>query len=153
MLKSKTLLAGFLLMVWMINFNGKLNMDKTAEQLIEKEKAALDRWIKGDVWGYLELFAKDASYIDQTTSLKLNGYKSIEDYIAPFNGKIFAHEYEMTNVSSIVNDNLCILAFNLYIFNEQRDTIALWNTTEVFKNYNSEWKIAHSHWSLVNIQK
>ena len=67
----------------------------------------------------------------------------------PFNGKIFVHRHEFTNVQVKVKEDLGFLTYNLYNFNENGDTTLLWNCTEVYEKINKNWKITHSHWSIV----
>ena len=43
--------------------------------ILETEKQALNKWANRNVWGYLNLFASDATYFDQTTKMKLIGFE------------------------------------------------------------------------------
>ena len=134
---------------WYINYRGKKS-ENPSEIIIKQEKDALDRWNSRDVWGYLNLFAEDASYFDNTTKKKLQGYKEIKDYIAPFNGQIYCPKYEMKNIDVAVERNMAVLSYNLYNFNEQGDTIMIWNSSEAYQKIEGEWKIIHAHWSVTS---
>lgn len=121
--------------------------------ILETEKQALDKWINRNVWGYLNIFASDATYFDQSTKMKLIGFDAVKAYIEPWNGKIYAPRYEMINIDIKVIGNVGVLNYNLYNFNESNDTTALWNSTEIYEKKNGNWKIIHSHWSLVDLKK
>ena len=141
-------ITGVFIFVWLLVFQGT-NPQKPSEIILEKEKKALDKWCNRNVWGYLDLFTKDATYFDNSTKMKLTGFEAIKDYIAPRNGKIYAPRYEMTNVDVKVIDNVGILTYNLYDFNEKGDTTACWNSTEIYQKIGDDWKITHAHWSLI----
>ncbi len=124
-----------------------------SKAILETEKQALDKWINRNVWCYLNLFAPYATYFDQTTKMKLIGFDAIKAYIEPWDGKIYAPRYEMINVDIKVIGNVGVLSYNLYNFNESNDTTALWNSSEIYEKINGDWKIIHSHWSLVDLKK
>lgn len=155
---SKVILSKSLLMVGMILTTSILslfgqNYTGDSKIILETEKGALDKWINRNVWGYLDLFAENATYFDTATKIQLIGYKSIKDYIEPWDGKIYAPGYEMVNVDIKVDGNIGVLTYNLYNFNESGDTTALWNSSEIYQKIKGEWKIIHSHWSLVDLNK
>ncbi len=139
----------FISIIWATNFNGK-KAQNAEDIILQKEKEALTKWGNRNVWGYLNLFAKDATYFDTGTKFKLKGYEAIESYIAPWNGKIYVPDYKMTNVDVKVDGNVGVLTYNVYNFNEKGDTTELWNSTEIYRRTDGDWKIIHSHWSLVN---
>ena len=137
-----------LIFLWLLMFQGN-NPGNPSEIILKKEKDALDKWLNRSVWGYLDLFTKDATYFDNATKMKLKGFEAIKNYIAPWDGKIYAPNYMMTNVDVKVVDNLGILTYNLYNFNEKGDTTVRWNSTEIYQKVGDDWKITHSHWSLI----
>lgn len=125
------------------------NPENPSEIILRKEKDALKRWVNRDIWGYLDLYAEDVTYFDETTNEKIKGYESIKNYYAPWDGKIYVPKYEMFNVDVKVIDNTGILTYNLYNFNENGDTTVIWNSSEIYQKINGDWKIVHSHWSAV----
>ncbi len=121
--------------------------------ILESEKQALDKWINRDVWGYLNLFAPDATYFDPSTKVKLRGYEAIKDYIEPWNGKIYSYGYKMINIDIKLLGNVGVLTYNLLDYNKSNDTTAFWNSSEIYKKIDGNWKVIHSHWSLVDLKK
>jgi len=131
-----------------ISFQGIDKTEKPEEIIIKKEKAQLDKWTNRNVWGYLDLMAKDVTYFDNETKVKLIGFEAVKKYIAPFDGKNYAYSYKMENVGVVVSNDIGVLSFNFYSFNEKGDTTSKWNTTEVYRLVENDWKIIHGHWSL-----
>ena len=151
-LPNSFFIIGILLLLSISGLSGQ-NFTGESKIILDTEKGALDKWINRNVWGYLDLFAENATYFDTSTKMQLIGYKAIKDYIAPWDGKIYAPRYEMQNIDIKVNGNIGVLTYNLYDFNESNDTTALWNSSEIYQKIEGEWKIIHSHWSLVDLKK
>jgi len=47
-----------------VNLSAYSQESEITERIIALEKAALERWMNGDVYGYLELYAEDVTYFD-----------------------------------------------------------------------------------------
>ena len=123
------------------------------EEIIALERAALDRWGKGDPGGYFELMAADQTYFDPMTEKRIDGQDSLKQYIAPFTGKISIERVEMLDPKVQRVGDLAVLTFNLNDYGAQLaggpKTTVRWNSTEVYQRINGAWKIMHSHWSYV----
>ncbi len=52
-------------------------VDAIAKHILALERAALDRWGKGDPNGYLEISADDVSYFDPFVGQRLDGIQSL----------------------------------------------------------------------------
>nr|WP_319999243.1 nuclear transport factor 2 family protein [uncultured Draconibacterium sp.] len=145
----------FLAILLTLNSYQSFGQDYTGESkiILETEKQALNEWGNRNVWGYLNLFASDATYFDTSTKMKLTGSEAIKSYTAPWNGSIYVPRHEMINVDIKVAGNVGVLSYNLYNFNESNDTTALWNSSEIYEKIDGNWKIIHSHWSLVALKK
>lgn len=128
-----------------------MNTVKSIEEIVyEKETASLNRWIRGDVWGFINLFSEDGTYFDQGTKQRVDGKKAIENYLSPFNGKIYSFKYEILNKKIIVEENIAILTYNLKNINEKNEVTHNWCSTEIYKFEDNDWKLQHSHWSIIN---
>jgi hypothetical protein len=53
-------------------------VDPLLEELVALERSALDRWIRLDAQGYLELFASDATYFDPFTERRVSGREVLQ---------------------------------------------------------------------------
>src|SRR5262245_32556225 len=129
-------------------------MHDLAEQIINVERAALDRWGKGDPGGYLEITATELSYFDPFTNQRIDSLDTFKQYLAPVIGKIQIDHYEIINPRVQQYGDIAILTFNLVDVVKQADsekTMTLrWNSTEVYWRMGETWKIIHSHWSYTN---
>ena len=125
--------------------------DYSPEKIIAMEKAALDRWVKGDPQGYLEIMDTDLTYFDPFQEKRLDGRAAMRDFVTPFTGKIHVDRYEMLNPKVQRDGNIAVLSFNLVDYANQADggekVEARWNSSEVYRKVGSNWRIIHSHWS------
>lgn len=126
--------------------------DSVADRIIAMEKAALDRWGKGDVTGYFEIMANDVTYFDPNVDKRVDGIAAIRAYIGPFAGKIKIDRYEMVDPRVQVTGDIAVLSFRIVNYAKRQDgteTVAnRWNTSEVYRRTNGAWKIWHSHFSF-----
>ena len=118
--------------------------------VIALERAALDRWGKGDPSGPLELCADEVTYFDPDLEHRLNGLESLRRLLAPLKGKIRIERYEMIDPRVQVHGPVAVLTYNLVDYVPGPDgslTRSCWNSTEVYRRAKGKWRIIHSHWS------
>ncbi|MBN1408051.1 MAG: nuclear transport factor 2 family protein [Calditrichaceae bacterium] len=116
------------------------------ELIINKEKAALDRWKAGDTFGFIEIAAEDITYFDPGLEKRVTGKQEFHDHLASFNGTFGFPRYELRNAQVQFYGDIGILTFNFVGFsNEGKEN--KWNATEVFRLIDNDWKIVSSHWS------
>jgi hypothetical protein len=65
---------------------------RSADQILMLERAALDRWGKGDPAGFLELYATDITYFDPVTATRIDGHEAMVNYYRPWIGKSKSHD-------------------------------------------------------------
>src|SRR2546425_2969422 len=127
--------------------------DDSPEKIIAMERAALDRWGKGDPQGYLDTMDMDLTYFDPLQEKRLDGLPAMKEFIKPFIGKIKIDRYEMISPKVQRDGNVAVLTFNLVTYNKQPDgkekVTTRWNSTEVYRLIDGIWKIIHSHWSYI----
>ena len=129
-----------------------------ADTIIALERAALDRWGRGDPRGYIETFAQDITYFDPFTERRIDGVDAMKAMLEPLVGKIKVDRYEMLNArvqQGGAGGAVAVLSFNLV--SHTRDshgspTSVRWNSTEVYQRTAGKWKIIHSHWSFTTPQ-
>lgn len=119
--------------------------------IVELERAALDRWGKGDPSGYTDRYASDVSYFDPLTAARVDGRETMIAYYAPWVGKIRVPRYEMLNPAVVVEGAMALLTYNLVNYARTADGAealgSSWNCTEVYRRRGVRWEIVHSHWS------
>jgi ketosteroid isomerase-like protein len=118
--------------------------------VVSMERAALDRWGKGDPWGYTEIYADEITYFDPELDRRLDGLEGLRQRYAPLEGKLRIDRYEMINPQVQVHGDTAVLSFNLIDHAAAPDgtiTTGTWNSTEVYARIGGKWRIIHSHWS------
>ena len=148
----RRIIASLLTCALLLVASGKTD-DYSPERIIALEKAALDRWCKGDPQGYLEIMDTDLTYFDPFQEKRLDGLDKMKEYVKPFTGKIRVDRFDMINPKVQRDGNMAVLTFNLLSYVKQPDgaekVAARWNSSEVYRKIDGKWKIIHSHWSYI----
>lgn len=121
---------------------------KISKEIIAMEKKALERWNRGDIMGYLDLYSDDIVYFDPMINKRMDGLNKLTEYYKPLEGNIHITECEMINPKVQAVDNMAVLTFNLR--SVEGTHVYNWNCTEVYlKDKENIWKIIQTHWSYV----
>lgn len=120
---------------------------KIAQTIINLEKAALDRWGKGDPSGCLELCAPEVTYFDPFLDRRITGLDELTRYYENLRGKISIDRYELINPAVCVAGDVAVLTFNYVSYSKDNEP-SRWNCTEVYRNFEGNWKIIQTHWSF-----
>lgn len=130
--------------------------DTLREELVALERAALDRWIRADPDGYLDLYAPDVTYFDPQRDKRVDGFEAMQTLLAPMRGASLPFtepRYEMIDPQVQVSGDIAVLTFNLVSYGKLPDrpesVLSRWNSTEVYRRVDGVWKIIHSHWSYI----
>ncbi len=121
-----------------------------SDEIIACERAALDRWGRGDPGGFAEISADEVTYFDPGTEKRVDGIGSLRQRYAPLEGKIKIERYDMLNPNVQVHGDTAVLTFNLIDYTDGPEGSRAedhWNATEVYWRSNGQWKIIHTHWS------
>jgi ketosteroid isomerase-like protein len=133
------------------------NAHTTGEEIIALERAALDRWGRGDPGGFLELYGNEITYFDPSTAARIDGHQAMVDYYRPWTGMIQIDRYELLNPRVVVEGDMALLTYNLVnYYLDEHGTEAVgsaWNSTTVFQRRGGTWKSIHSHWSFTRHPK
>jgi ketosteroid isomerase-like protein len=123
----------------------------TADTIIALERAALDRWGRGDPQGYVETYAREITYFDPFTAKRIDGLAAMKTMLAPIAGKVRISRYEMLDPRVQLAGDVGVLSFNLVSHTQNPDgspRTVRWNSTEVYRRIGGRWRIIHSHWSF-----
>ncbi|NIM51750.1 MAG: DUF4440 domain-containing protein [Gemmatimonadales bacterium] len=126
-----------------------MSNENPQETIIAQERAALERWYDGDPAGYIAYHADDATYFDPATQARLDGIGALREYLAPLEGKVKVPSYEMENPRVQLHGDVGVLTFNLNTYSSEGKLTFRWNSTEVYRRIDNQWRVAHSHWSMV----
>lgn len=119
--------------------------------ILALERAALDRWGKGDPDGFLEINAAEVSYFDPFVEHRLDGIAALTSWLNAIRGKIRIDRDEIIDPRVQVIGDAAVLTFQFE--SQGSEGTARWNCTEVYRRSDGEWKILHSHWSFAKASK
>src|ERR1019366_760510 len=121
--------------------------DAIAKHVLALERAALDRWGKGDPNGYLEICADDVSYFDPFVGQRLDGIQSLTKWYDAIRGKVQIDRDEILHPRVQVTGEAAVLT--LQFVSHGSEGAMHWNCTEIYQRRRERWKIVHTHWSFV----
>ena len=119
-------------------------MDSLLDELVALERSALDRWIRFDPQGYLDLFAPDVTYFDVSTERRIDGLAAMQARLAPMKTikpPFSEPRYELIAPRVQHHGDVALLTFNLINYAKLSDGVerelARWNSTEVYARVGS----------------
>jgi ketosteroid isomerase-like protein len=122
--------------------------EAVATEIINLERAALDRWGTGDPSGFLDICAPDVVYFDPFLKLRIDGLAALTDYYEAIRGKIQIHSYELLNPLVQSVGAIAVLTFNYVSWGNEGES--RWNCTEAYRRDPGGWRIIQTHWSYSN---
>ena len=122
---------------------------KVSEHLISLEKAALDKWFKGDVSGYRELWSRRSfSYFDAVSGDRIDDHVTISKFLESIDGQLSAEAYDFRNPRVQLGEDMAVLTFQLFADTNLIDME--YNCIEVYqKEPDDQWRVIHSTWSFI----
>jgi hypothetical protein len=125
-----------------------MNVDSSvADEIIALERAALDRWGRGDPSGFLEISAPDVSYFDPFLERRIDGLEALAAYYEGIRGKVRIARHELLNPTVVHAGDLAVLSFNFVSYGGNEDAFP-WNCTEAYRRDAVGWRIVQTHWSF-----
>jgi ketosteroid isomerase-like protein len=132
----------------------KVDVKHISETLFALERALNERWSTGDSSGYLDNYHEDVSYFDPAIDKLLVGRAAVVSHISKIykNPNIVRNEYLNPHVIVSEGGDLAVLSYNLNTFVLDQagaeKMLRAWNSTEVYRLIDGEWRIVHSNWGL-----
>jgi ketosteroid isomerase-like protein len=127
----------------------------TLEQIVKLERAALDRWVRLDPQGYLDLYSPEITYFDPQREKRIDGLEAMKTLLGPIKNMkppFTNPRYDMIAPRLQVHGDTALLTFNLVSYGTpaggKEIIVARWNSSELYARVSGVWKIVHSHWSL-----
>ena len=118
--------------------------------VVAMERAALDRWGKGDPQGYLEIMANEVTYFDPMQEKRMDGLEAMRKMLAPITGKVKVSRFDMIGPKVQHHGDAALLTFNLVSYVAQPDgkerAVARWNSSEL--GFIDDWEDAFNHQSM-----
>ncbi len=132
---------------------GSVKYEGVLGELMSLESHAMERWRKGDPWGFIELSAPEVTYFDTGTPQRINGRDALRVEYKQREGKIFYEVMDFIDPCVQVYGDLAVLFYRFFSTRLNPDgSVAFrvpWNCTEVFQRHPGNWKIIHTHWSHI----
>lgn len=133
--------------------NGGQSFEGLIQDLMILESGAMERWRKGDPWGFIEISAPDVTYFDTGTRQRIDGRKALEAEYALREGKIFYDVMDFIDPLLLVQQDMAVLVYRfLSTWLNPDGSVARrvpWSCTEVYVKYDDRWLINHTHWSII----
>jgi ketosteroid isomerase-like protein len=127
--------------------------DGVLGELLRLERVAMERWRKGDPWGFVELYAPGVTYFDTGTPRRINGRQAMITEYKKREGKIFYDVMDFIEPSVQVCGDLAVLFYRfLSTWLSPDGSVSRrtpWNCTEIYQRIDGNWKIIHNHWSHI----
>ncbi|MEC5317696.1 nuclear transport factor 2 family protein [Brenneria populi subsp. brevivirga] len=120
-----------------------------AEEIIGLEKAALDKFFKGDGSGYAELWSQRSfTYFDARFAERVDDYPTIKNFLdTVIEGRLSAESYDFRSPRVQFGKDMAILTYQLFSNTNLIDME--YNCVEVFQKEEGQWRVVHSTWSLI----
>jgi ketosteroid isomerase-like protein len=124
------------------------------DTLLALERSLNERWSTGDCNGYLDNYHEDISYFDPAVAKLLVGRQAVVEHLRSLykNPHIVRNEYLNPHVIASKSGDLAVLSYNLrtFVADEKggEKLLRAWNSTEVYRLINGEWRIVHSNWAI-----
>ncbi len=122
-------------------------------ELMKLESAAMERWRKGDPWGFVELYAPQVTYFDTGTPQRINGREALSAEYKQREGKIFYEVMDFIEPWVLVCGDMAVLFYRFLSTRLNPDgSVASrvpWNCSEIYIRLEGGWKIIHNHWSHI----
>ena len=147
-MRNKSVLLSIVLVVFVF----PLHAQKSADLIVAKERAALDRWKTGDTFGFVDIAANDITYFDPGRDKRCDGIEEFRSHLASFKGTFSFPSYELLNPKVQLYGDVGVLTFNFVSLLKEGKGEG-WNATEVYRLTDGEWKLASSHWSRTQPEK
>ncbi len=113
--------------------------------IISTERAALERWGRGDPGGFLEICAADVVYFDPYQKRRVDGIEALIQLYKTLWGQVHIDRFELLNPVVQACGEAAVLTFNYVSYNGEE--ASAWNCTEVYRRNEGRWRIIQTHWS------
>jgi len=122
---------------------------RLAEHIIGLELSALEKWFRGDVSGYAQLWSKRSfTYFDTVETKRLEQFADMTPLLNRVEGLLSANRFEVRDPRVQIGQDMAVLTFQLFA---QTNLVNVdQNCIEVFqKEEDGEWHVIHSTWSII----
>ncbi len=123
-------------------------------ELTAIESSAMERWRKGDPFGFVEASAPEVTYFDSGTPERRDGRAALEREYRKLAGTVRFEAMEFLEPRVQLHGDAAVLFYRFLSTRLRGDGSVErrtpWNCTEIYAKHDGAWKIVHTHWSLIN---
>jgi ketosteroid isomerase-like protein len=124
-----------------------------AAELLALEAGAMERWRKGDPYGFTDISAPEVTYFDSCTPSRLDGLAELKAEYKKRENKIFYDAMEFIDPRVRAGGDAAVLFYRFFstVLNPDGSVRSRtpWNCSEVFARIGGRWRIVHTHWSCI----
>lgn len=144
-------LAAILTLMVLCGCASKAPGQNAAQDVIALERSALDKWAQGNTHGYVEIGAEDVTWFDFNPGpqRRVEGVGALSKLLAPLDGHIPQHTYELADPKVQVYENTAILTFHWSGTTRDGQPLGRWKVTSAYHWKDGKWRMVHAHWSVV----
>ena len=132
---------------------GPVRYEGLLGELMVLEAGAMERWRKGDPWGFIEICTPDVTYFDTGTPQRINGLEALKAEYKLREGKIFYDVMDFVDPCVQAYGDLAVLFYRFFSTRlDPNGSVSFrtpWNCTEIYRRMEGGWKIIHNHWSHI----
>jgi ketosteroid isomerase-like protein len=135
----------------------EIKPEGAAAELLALEAGAMARWRRGDPSGFSEISASEVTYFDSGTPARLNGLNELKAEYKKRENKIAYEVMDFIDPLVRICGDSALLFYRFFSTTLNPDgsvkSRTPWNCTEVFARQDGQWRIVHTHWSLIQGQR
>jgi ketosteroid isomerase-like protein len=122
-------------------------------ELMRLETDAMERYRKGDPFGFTDISIPAVTYFDSRTLSRVDGLAALKAEMAQRAGKIHYDVMDFVEPIVQVHGDTAVLFYRFFSTSLRPDGAVTertaWNCTEVFAKVGGKWRIVHTQWSLI----
>jgi len=125
------------------------DLQNVFETILGQYESALERWYRGDPFGWLELMGEEMTYFSPFMNTLIDGKSAVETIIAPIEGQIHSPGFEIKDPKLQLGDELAVFTCNLNELDEAGALNVGWKVTDIYRQVGDKWRLIHSHLSPI----
>jgi ketosteroid isomerase-like protein len=123
--------------------------DAILEEMIALEQSKLDPYFQNDISAYVAEITDETTYFDPNAGRKLTGEGVREFFRTVYEGNIPPFDYELTDTSVVVRDDVVVFTFQLDMSDPASgEPTGYWMVTKVLERTDDGWEVIHGHFGL-----
>ena len=121
--------------------------DVVGTAILAAERGWLDRWVRGDPSGYLEVGAPDVRYFDTYLGHWVSGIEAVRSHLESLRGKVHVDRYEMRDTDVRYLGAFALVTYTWVGF--VGPDVSEWCCSEIYHHEGSRWRIVCGSWNAI----